>query len=1048
MTGEHFHLDSGPEATLVELPALKALCGAEGVAGEGWTYVHGPELAPDAQAGERTRWSDVVLIERLRRAVARINPELPAEAVQRAVELTLTSTSPSVVEDHRSFHELLLAGVPVAYRDEEGTERHGHAQLVDFDDISSNEFVAVNQLTIIEGQKNRRPDILLYVNGLPLGEIECKPPGLREPAQEAVNQIAHYSQTIQPLYRYVEIVGVTDLVQAVVGTITTPVEHFAEWKTMSGDESERKRPQLELMIEGVFSPARFLELIRDFVLFESDGSRTSKVMAKYHQVHAVEAAVGSVGREMGGDRRGGLVWHTQGAGKSYTMVFFANKLRRDKRFGNPTIVAVTDRTDLDNQLADTFTATHLAPVCEQADEIAGGAGSLHELLKVPAGGIVFTTIQKFAPTANAERMPVLSERSNVVVMADEAHRSQYATFAENITVALPNATRIGFTGTPVEKADRSTRLVFGDYVSIYRMRQAQEDRATVPIYYESRQVPLDVRDQELLARVEDVLEDEEVEAASKLVTSWAKLEKVVGAPERMAAVADDLADHFSSRCEALAGKAMAVAYSRRVAAALTVLLRERLGVEAVECVISAQATDPPELSQFRRSKPELRELAKRFRDPDDPLRVVVVKDMWLTGFDAPVLHTLYVDKPMRDHGLLQAIARVNRVFRDKPGGLVVDYIGIGEDLRASLTAYDEKDIEEPVMPAAKAVAGLWEKYEVICGLLYPAGYRRGELHLHPDQAQLFLDAYDHILETDRRTQEFVDAQAALSRWYALSRTEKPVIDLRDEIGFFGRLAAEVRKIAVPDAQASKEAEQAVRQFMSEGLASGEIVDMLGLADEDRPELSVLSDEFLDSLATKSEHENVTMRALRKLLDDEVKVRMRSNKIQAKQFGEQIANVLRRYEQRQITSSEVVERLVEIAKEMRDARHRHEQLRLTEEEAAFYDALAGGAHHIEANADLATIAHELVESIRQDLTVDWTDRRATEAKIRTKIKRLLRRHRDKLPADAATGSNSAGAGSGTRGQLDLFADAILDQARTLYRFWPDGGDRLFEEIRSR
>lgn len=1039
-----FVVDSGPEATLVELPALKALCGAHGSPGVGWTYVHGPELAPDAPAQERTRWSDVVLIERLRRAIARINPELPPQAVQRVVELAMTSTSPAMIEDHRSFHDLLLAGVPVAYRDADGAERHAHARLVDFDNVAANEFLAVNQMTIVVGAKNRRPDILLYVNGLPLGEIECKPPGLARPAEAAVNQIAHYAQTIHPLYRYVEIVGVTDLMRAVVGTVTTPVEHFAQWKTMSADEEQRSRPQLELMIEGVFAPARLLELIRDFVLFESDGAKTWKLMAKYHQVHAVGAAVESAARAMDTDRRGGLVWHTQGAGKSYTMVFFVNKLRRDVRFGNPTIVAVTDRTDLDNQLADTFTATHLAPLCQQAQEIAGGPGSLHELLKVPAGGIVFTTIQKFAPVGNDDRMPVLSERSNVIVMADEAHRSQYATFAQNITRALPNATRVGFTGTPVERADRSTRLVFGEYVSIYRMRQAQEDRATVPIYYESRQVPLDVADEELLAEVEEVLEDEEITAAAQLITAWARLENVVGTPDRIAKVAGDLAAHFTARCEALAGKAMVVAYSRRAAAALTDLLRERLGDDAVDCVISAQATDPPEISRFRRSKPELRDLAGRFRDPDDPLRVVVVKDMWLTGFDAPVLHTLYIDKPMRDHGLLQAIARVNRVFRDKPGGLVVDYIGIGEDLRSSLRAYDDADLDDPVIPAAKAVARLYEKYEVICALLHPAGYRQGELHLHPDQAALFLDCYDHILATDERTQELLDAQAALARWYALTRTQPWVIELRDEIGFFNRLAAEARKISVSDGQASRQAEQAVRQFMSEGLAAGEIVDVFGLADNDRPELSVLSDEFLDSLTSRTQHEHVQMRLLRKLLDDEIKGQMRSNRIQAKRFSEEIEGVLRRYEQRQITGAEVVEQLIEMAKRIRDARHRHEQLGLSEEEVAFYDALAGGVQHVTADPDLAAIAHELVESIRRDLTVDWADRAATEAEIRRKIKRLLRRHRDKLLAAAPPAPGNGGDGGGRGRIVDHYADAVLDQAKALYRYWPDVEGRLFAE----
>ena len=506
------------EDTLAEQPALAHLCE------HGWTHVHGSELAPDAPAAERRLWSDVVLVKRLRRAVERINPQLSPQAVQRACDLVLASTSPSVIEDHRGFHELLLSGVPVAYQDENGQERYEHACLVDFEELSYNEFLAVNQLTIIVGGKNRRPDILLYVNGLPLGQIELKAPGMKNMADAIVNQVRHYTDTIPTLYRYVEIVGASDYVSGRVGTITTPPEHFAEWKTMSSDDAERARPQLELMIDGVFAPARFLDLIRDFVFFETDGAKTWKVLAKYHQVDAVHAAVESVAQAMGGSKRGGIVWHTQGAGKSYTMVFFVNKLRRDPRFGNPTIVAVTDRTDLDDQLAGTFTATHLAAVCQQADEIVGGPYSLHELLKVPAGGIVFTTIQKFAPP-RGHKMPVLSERENVIVMADEAHRSQYAKFAQNITIALPNAVRIGFTGTPVEKADRSTLLVFGDYVSVYRMRQAQEDHATVPIYYESRQIPVAIDDPDELRRVEEVLEGEEEDAATKLVTTWAKLEK-------------------------------------------------------------------------------------------------------------------------------------------------------------------------------------------------------------------------------------------------------------------------------------------------------------------------------------------------------------------------------------------------------------------------------------------------------------------------------------------------------------------------------------------
>jgi type I restriction enzyme R subunit len=1014
------------EDSLVEQPALELLRDA------GWEHVHGSELAAEEPGAERTRWSDVVLPDRLRSAVERINPQLPPETVQRVCEIAMASASPAVIEDHRDFHELLLGGVAVSYVDAEGVERDDHAMLVDFDDLEKNQFLAVNQLTVIVGGKNRRPDVLLYVNGLPLGEIELKAPGGQDMAEAAVNQVHHYRETIAPLYRFVEIIGVSDLLKARVGTITTPAEHFSEWKTMSSDESEHARPQLELMIEGVFAPDRFLELTRYFVFFETDGARTWKILAKYHQVAAVHAAVESVAQAMHGDRRGGIVWHTQGAGKSYTMVFFANKLRRDPRFANPSIVAVTDRTDLDNQLAETFTATHLEPACEQAEEISGGAKSLYELLNVPAGGIVFTTIQKFVPPRGEKQMPMLSERENVVVIADEAHRSQYATFAENIKEALPNAVRIGFTGTPIEKADRSTRLVFGDYVSVYRMRQAQEDAATVPIYYESRQIPVEVEDPTELQRVEAVLEDEEETAASSLVTAWAKLEKVVGAPERLRRLADDVAGHFEMRCEAQFGKAMVVAFSRRIAAELTELLRARLGEDAVDCVLSAQATDAPAISRFRRPKAELKELAKRFKDPEDPLRIVVVRDMWLTGFDAPVLHTLYVDKPMRDHGLLQAIARVNRVFRDKPGGWVVDYIGIGDDLRASLGAYDETEIDEPVVLAAQAVAGLWEKYEVIAAMLHPIGFSPGELQRTANPEALFLDAFNLILESEQRTQDFLDAQASLARWYALARTHAAAGDIRDDVGFFNKLAAEVRAVAAPEAQASPAAERAVRQFFSEGLAAGDVLDIFGLADKERPEISVLSDEFLDSIASKSEHRNVQVKLLEKLLNDEIRGRARANRMQARLFGEEIRAVLRRYEQKQLTSAEVVERLVEIAKQLRGTRRRHEQLGLSEEEAAFYDALAGGIEDVKADPGLAEIAHALVKAIRADLTIDWADREATEANVRAKIKRLLRQKGYEPPRAKLT---SAG-GGGRRRQLDEAAQLVLEQAKALYRRWPE------------
>ncbi|MEJ7876295.1 MAG: type I restriction endonuclease subunit R, partial [Solirubrobacterales bacterium] len=632
----------------------------------GWTVVHGPDIAPGQPGAERDDYGEVILVGRLRDAIGRINPELPAEAIERVIDDVRRTDFPSdVVRDHQAFHDLLINGVPVTWTDAHGVERSKRAWLVDFRDQLKNEYWAVNQFTIIQGQKNRRPDVLFYVNGLPLGQEELKNPVDEAATPEAAcNQVAHYRDTIPELYRYVEVIGVSDLLQARVGTISTPPEHFAEWKSMDPKEDEG-RSQLEVQLRGVFEPKHFLDLIENFVIFQSDGAKTWKTMAKYHQVDAVNRAVEAAYEARTTDGRAGVVWHTQGSGKSLTMAFFTLKVRRDPRFENPTIVALTDRNDLDEQLLGTFAGIPaLAPAVRQAESIE----DLRDKLNTPAGGIVHTTIQKFqAPEAE---MPILSERSNVVVLADEIQRSQYGDLAQNMAAALPNAVKIGFSGTPIEKGDRSSRLTFGDYISIYSITRAVDDGATVPIYYESRRVPIELGDEgeNLLETVEAVLEREEEEAATKLVTGWSKLERVVGADARIKAVTDDIAEHFTERQRANEGKGLVVAMSRRICAEMTEALKAHFGDEAVECVMSASATDPPEISKYRKSKPELKQVADNFKDPDHPLKLVVVRDMWLTGFDVPALHTLYIDKPMRDHGLLQAIARVNRVFRDKPGG--------------------------------------------------------------------------------------------------------------------------------------------------------------------------------------------------------------------------------------------------------------------------------------------------------------------------------------------------------------------------------------------
>jgi type I restriction enzyme R subunit len=1001
------------EVTYAEEPAL------EWLKEHGWEHVYGPVIAPNGEAPERPGWYEVLLEDRLRAKLVELNPDVPRKAIEEAILRVRDIASPEPIRDHLDFHELLVEGVPVTVL-ADGEERAARVRLVDFDDPSRNEFLAINQFRIVIGQKNRRPDILLFVNGLPLGQLEVKDPGsaVATPVG-AANQVAHYVETIPRLYRFVELVAASDLLQARLGTISTPPEHLAEWKTMDTSESEG-RTQLEVLIEGVFEPARFLDLVHNFLLFEESGAQLSKVVAKYHQVDAVRRAVEATAEAMAADGRAGVVWHTQGSGKSYTMLFYVRKLRSDPRFENPTIVALTDRTDLDTQLHKTFARERtLAPAVEQAETIA----DLRARLGRPAGGIVFSTIQKFA--AAEGEMPVLSTRRNVIVMADEAHRTQYDTLAANVTIALPHATRIGFTGTPIEKGDRSTQVVFGDLISVYRMERAVADGATVPIYYESRRVPLNVKDERLLHEVEETLSGEEDEAAAHAVRAWTRLEAVVGTAERLERVADDVAAHFLADAGAQGLKAMVVAMSQRIAAELTVLLRERLGQAAVECVISASATDDPQVSRWRRSAAERKQVEADFKDPEHPLRVVVVRDMWLTGFDVPSLKTIYIDKPMRDHGLLQAIARVNRVFRDKPGGLVVDYIGIGDDLKASLAAYSAKDVEDVAIPLSIAVARLREKHEVVAELFHGIDYRaRGELSAGARATQFGQAVAAVIRDEDTKTR-FLEEYGLFARLFRLLRANQAAIELASDEEFFRKVAGAVTKIAPPVGQVSPEAEQAVRQFVSEGLAAGDVVDVFELAGAERPEISILSDEFLDKVTTGLTEPVVGVALLRRILTDEIRVRSRTNQMQAKLFGEQLHEVLQRYESRLLTSAEVIERLVELAKKLRDARRRNEALGLTVEETAFYDAVAGSSDDWAADPKLAEIARALVKGIRDDLTVDWADHEATEAAIRAKIKRLLRRLGYTAPA-----------GGGGGRMPERVADDILEQARVLYRWWPD------------
>lgn len=1006
------------EDSYAEQPAIDWLQAA------GWKYLHGPEIAPNGPSPERSSWDEVLLVGRLKAAIAQLNPTLLSDGIDQTIGRVRETTSPDVIRDHLAFHEMLLEGVPVTLLKEDGSEESSRVQLIDWENPERNDLLCANQFRVVIGSKNRRPDIVLFVNGLPLGELEVKDPGdPRATPEGAANYVSHLVDTIPALYRFVELIAVSDLLRARLGTLTTPPEHFAEWKTMDPADMQG-RPPLEVLITEAFEPSRFLDLIRHFVLFEEDGARLTKLVAKYHQVDAVERAVEMTAAAMGEDGRAGIVWHSQGSGKSYTMVFYSWKLRNDPRFENPTIVGVTDRINLDDQLFLNFASQRsLAPAIQQAESIE----DLQGLLDRPAGGLIFTTIHKFQPK-KGEAMPVISPRRNIILMADEAHRSQYSRLAQNMTTALPHAIRIGFTATPIERTDRSSQVVFGDYISIYRMERSVEDKATVPIYYESRRVPLHVEDEQLLVEVEEKLTGEEDEAAARLVSAWTKLERIVGTNDRIERVAADMVAHWTAGAGKEGGKAMVVAMSQRIAAALTERLKTKLGDEAVTCVISAAATDDPAISRWRRSRQERKQVEKSFKDPDDPLKVVVVCDMWLTGFDVRPLYSIYIDKPMRDHGLLQAIARVNRVFRDKAGGLVVDYIGIGDDLRASLSAYSSRDIEDQAIPIEVAIRKLKEKHEVVSEFFHGIDFRTRNQLSPTDRAVQFTQAVGQVIADEKTKQRFIAETTLFTRLYKLLRANPAAVAIAEDEEFFRKVAGALIKIAPPEGQVSPETEQAVRQFVSEGLSAGEIIDVFSLAGDDRPEVSILSDEFLDQVTKGlADQPVVGIALLKKILTDEVRARQRTNRMQAKLFADELREALGEYEARQVTSADIITRLVALARQMRDARHRNEALGLSIEEAAFYDALAGSSEDWVADPQLADIARALVQGIKSDLSIDWADHESTEAAIRAKIKRLLRRFNYRPTRERGGGGGPMPA--------DI-ADRILDQARQLYRYWPE------------
>ena len=998
----------------------------------GWDVAYGPDIGPEGPAAERDNFGQVVLERRLRDALAELNPNLPADALDSAFRKLTRPEGSTLAARNREFHRMFVWGVAVEYRTAEGAIRGAQAQVVDFDRPSANDWLAVNQFTVTENKHTHRPDIVLFVNGLPLGVIELKNPADEDATiWDAWQQLQTYKERLPSLFALNELLIVSDGALARAGTLTAGREWFKPWRTIGGEGlAAAAMPELQVMLEGVCAPVWLLSLIRNCIVFEDDGGALAKKMAGYHQFHAVRVAVDETlratelvlaersvaedpqgyesGRRPGGergDRRIGVVWHTQGSGKSLTMAFYAGAIIREPAMENPTIVVLTDRNDLDEQLHGTF--ARCQDLLRQPPVQAESRADLRAKLAVESGGVVFTTIQKFFPDERGDRHPLLSDRRNIVVIADEAHRSQYEFidgFARHMRDALPNASFVGFTGTPVELQDANTRAVFGDYISVYDIQRAVEDGATVPIYYESRlaRLALDKDEQPSIdPDFEEATEGEEVERKEKLKTKWAQLEAVVGAEKRIKLVARDIVDHFEQRLEALEGKAMVVCMSRRICVELyreLVRLRPEWHDDdddkgAIKVVMTGSASDPPDWQPLLRSKSGREALARRFRDAADELRIVLVRDMWLTGFDAPSLHTMYVDKPMRAHGLMQAIARVNRVFGDKPGGLVVDYLGLAHELKRALATYTESGgTGETAIDKDEAVAVMQEKYEVCRGLLYGFDWSAWTSGTATERVSLLPAAQEHILAQENGKDRYLAAVRALSQAFALAVPHEETHRIRDDVGFFQAVRAALAKRAEAEARPADELDLAVRQIISRAVASEGVMDIFAAAGLEKPDISVLSDEFLAEVRAMP-HRNLAVELLQKLLKGELATRRRKNVVQARSFAELLEQTLRRYRNRAIEAAQVIEELIGLAKDMRQASERGEQLGLSDDELAFYDALGANDSAVQVLGDetLRDIARELVDTVRGNVTIDWTLRENVRAHLRVLVRRILRKH---------------------------------------------------------
>jgi len=1010
----------------------------------GYQTASAPEFAPGTPRSERDDYRQVVLTGRLREALWRINPDAPPAAIEEAVRKVILYPTPDLLANNRAFHRLLTDGVDVEVPAESGYgTRHIKVWLLDLDEIDNNDWLAANQFTVLENHHNRRADVVVFVNGIPLAVIELKNPAdPKADTRAAFRQLQTYKAEIPALFAANEILVASDGVVARVGSISAGWDRFMPWRTIDGTAVFPKGSmELEVLLRGMFEKHRFLDYILNFVVFEDNGAIVKK-NAAYHQYWAVNKALACTFSACGiqadadrllgrfptfeepdfpglreggapyqprrfGDRRIGVIWHTQGSGKSLSMAFYAGKVIRHPDMGNPTLMVLTDRNDLDDQLFGTFAGCK--DLLRQTPVQADSRADLRALLQVASGGVIFTTIQKFLPDQKGDSHPMLSARRNIVVIADEAHRSQYDFidgFARHLHDALPNASFIGFTGTPVELTDRSTPAVFGNYIDTYDILRAVEDETTVPIYYESRLARIELEETEkprIDPAFEEITEGEEESEKQRLRAKWAALEAMVGAEKRVGLVAEDLVRHFEQRLEVMDGKAMVVCMSRRICVAMYEAIRalrpewhspdDKTG--QIKIVMSGSASDKLEWQPHIRPKSAREDLAKRFKDPQDELKIVIVRDMWLTGFDCPSLHTMYIDKPMSGHNLMQAIARVNRVFRDKPGGLVVDYIGIAEPLRRALINYTASGGQgDPTLNQEQAVTVLLEKYEIVRDILHgfdaAAVIRaRGEQRLRGCTL-----AMEHILAQQDGRKRYLNAVSLLSKAFALAVPHERAIAIRDEVGFFQEVRAFIVKSTAGEGngQTPDMLDAAVRQLVSRAVASTEVVDIFKAVGIDRPDISILSEEFLEEVK-RLPHKNLAFELLRKLINDEIQARARKNVVQARSFSQMLEEAVRKYQNRAIEAAEVIQELIDIAREIKQARSRGENLRLNEDELAFYDALAQNRTAVEVMGDqqLCVIAQELLDKVKQNVSIDWALRENARAQIRVMVKRILRRY---------------------------------------------------------